>query len=69
MINDREDRVKTRKFLMGLNDEFRQIKSNILSMENLPKLNKVYQMASHEVTQQGLTSNTQKNVGNAFYQK
>lgn len=37
-INDHEDRLKIRKFLMGLNDEFRQVRSHILSMDTLPKL-------------------------------
>lgn len=68
-INDRENRVKIRKFLMGLSDEYMQIHPNILSMEFLPKLNKVFQMISHEETQQGLASNSQSNVAHAFFSK
>ena len=55
-IAENQDKTRLRKFLMGLNDNFRQIRSTILSSDKLPKLSKVYQMISHEETQQGLTS-------------
>lgn len=51
-ISEREDRLTIRKFLMGLNDQFRQIRSHILSMETNPNLNKVFSMVTHEETQQ-----------------
>lgn len=50
-INDQEDKLKIRKFLVELNDQFRQVKSHILSLEVLPKLNKVYSMVIHEESQ------------------
>lgn len=54
---------------MGLNDEFRKVRSNILSMESQPKLDKVYQMVSHEEAQQGLASNPQTNATQVFFAK
>ncbi|XP_050387373.1 uncharacterized protein LOC126803645 [Argentina anserina] len=36
---------KTMKFLMGLNEEYATIRSNIISMDPLPSLNKVYAAA------------------------
>lgn len=61
--------IKIRKFLMGLNDEFRQIRSSILSMDTLPKLNKVYQMVTHEETQKELVASGKANMAMAFYTK
>lgn len=42
---------------MGLNEEFKQIRSHILLMEKLPNLGKVYSMIVHEKTQQHLIGN------------
>lgn len=53
-INEREERLKVRKFLIGLNDQFHQVRSHILSLDTLPNLSKVYAMVSHEETQQQL---------------
>ncbi|KAI3440559.1 NmrA domain-containing protein [Psidium guajava] len=39
------------QFLMGLTSEFNMVRSNILSIEPMPSLNKVYQMVVHEERQ------------------
>ncbi|GKV06325.1 hypothetical protein SLEP1_g18226 [Rubroshorea leprosula] len=43
---------KVHQFLMGLNENFSTIHSQILNMEPLPSLNKVYSMATKEEKQQ-----------------
>ncbi|XP_030927833.1 uncharacterized protein LOC115954102 [Quercus lobata] len=45
------------QFLMGLNDSYSQIKGQILLMEPLPSINKVYSLLIHE--------ERQSNVGNS----
>ncbi|GKU96826.1 hypothetical protein SLEP1_g10018 [Rubroshorea leprosula] len=43
---------KVHQFLMGLNENFSTMRSQILNMEPLPSLNKVYSMATKEEKQQ-----------------
>jgi len=57
-ISDDRDKARIRKFLMGLSEDFRQIRSTILSMDKLPPISKIYQMVTHEEAQQGLASHT-----------
>lgn len=66
-INDKEVRFKIRKFLMDLNDQLRQVRSHILSLETLPKLNKVYTIVSQEETQQQLKAPQQIASAHAYY--
>lgn len=66
-VTDREDRLKIRKFLMGLSDDFRQIRSTILSMEKLPNFGKVYSMVIHEESQQQLSEHTNNHQASVFY--
>lgn len=40
-IKNRDEKLKVRKFLMGLNEEFRQLRSSILAMDSLLKLSKL----------------------------
>jgi hypothetical protein len=48
LMKEREEE-KTHQFLMGLDDSvFETVRSNILSMDSLPSLNKVYAMVIHE---------------------
>ncbi|GKU87876.1 hypothetical protein SLEP1_g2207 [Rubroshorea leprosula] len=47
---------KVHQFLMGLNDNFSTIRSQILNLEPLPSLNKVYAMATKEERQQAITA-------------
>ncbi|GLT39324.1 hypothetical protein SLA2020_135220 [Shorea laevis] len=47
---------KVHQFLMGLNDNFSTMRSQILNMEPLPSLNKVYAMATKEERQQAVAS-------------
>lgn len=52
---------------MGLNDHFRQVKSHILSLETLQKLNKAYAMESHEETQQQMQAPQKITSALAYY--
>lgn len=65
-INEREDRLIIRKFLVGLNDQYRQVRSHILSMDPIPNLNKVYSLIVHEEAQQQLSGYNTSNAL-AFY--
>lgn len=65
-INNREDKLKIRKFLIGLNDQFRQVRSHILSLDALPKLNKVYSMVTHEESK-ALLNNPHAQHAHVFY--
>jgi Retrotransposon gag protein len=48
LVKEREDE-KTHQFLMGLDDSiFGTVRSNMLSMDSLPNLNKVYSMVVQE---------------------
>ena len=44
------------QFLMGLNDQYGIIRSQILNMEPFPSINKVYDFVSKEENQQSITS-------------
>lgn len=67
-ISDREERLKVRKLLMGLNDQFWKIRSQILSMETLPYLSKVFSMVSHEESHlQLIGNNSVASQAHAFY--
>lgn len=61
---NREEKLKVRKFLMGLNEKFKQVRSNILAMDTLPKLGKTFQMIAHEGAQHGQKQNV---AAHAFY--
>ncbi|PKI54546.1 hypothetical protein CRG98_025060 [Punica granatum] len=45
------EKEKSYQFLMGINPEFSTVRSNILSMEPSPSLNKIYSMIIHEERQ------------------
>ncbi|GKV35001.1 hypothetical protein SLEP1_g43324 [Rubroshorea leprosula] len=47
---------KIHQFFMGLNDNFSTIQSQILNMDPLPPLNKVYAMATKEEKQQAVAA-------------
>ncbi|PKI35888.1 hypothetical protein CRG98_043712 [Punica granatum] len=42
---------KAFQFLMGLTSEFYTVRSNILSVDPMPTVNKIYQMVAHEERQ------------------
>lgn len=52
---------------MGLCDQFHQVRSHIISLDALPKLNKVYSMVTHEESNVLLTSNPQAQPPHVFY--
>lgn len=66
-INDREDRLKIKKKLMDLSDDFRQIRLHILSMDKLPNFGKVFSIVTYDEAQQHLTGNANTMQGSAFY--
>lgn len=52
---------------MGLRDDFRQIRSHILSMEKLPDFGKVYSMVIHEESHQQFSEHTNSHQASVFY--
>ncbi|PKI73995.1 hypothetical protein CRG98_005612 [Punica granatum] len=48
------EREKAHQFLMGLNSEFATVRSNILSMDPFPSLNRVYQMICQDERQRAV---------------
>lgn len=50
------DTQKTMKFLMGLNDNYATVRSNVVNMEHLPTVNKVYSMALRHEKQAEMSS-------------
>ena len=57
-IEKEEDKVM--QFLMGLNDSFKTIRSNILVMNPLPNVRQAYSLIVQEETQQQMNSNPVK---------
>lgn len=58
------EREKVHKFLMGLDSEnYKNVRSNILGLDSLPNLNKVYASVLREEKQRQLTSMEEKPVG------
>ncbi|KAL9664846.1 hypothetical protein QQ045_020255 [Rhodiola kirilowii] len=53
-LNERKVLDKVMKFLMGLNDCYMQIRTQILAMEPLPSIEKVYSMVSRDEIQRGM---------------
>ncbi|CAM8892623.1 unnamed protein product [Rhodiola kirilowii] len=53
-VNERKVLDKVMKFLMGLNDCYMQIRTQILAMEPLPSIEKVYSMVSRDEIQRGM---------------
>lgn len=66
-INERDDRLKISKFLMGLCGEYRKVRFHILSMDIFTKLRKVYSMITHEESQPLLINKNQVPTTHAFY--
>ncbi|GKV17622.1 hypothetical protein SLEP1_g28100 [Rubroshorea leprosula] len=54
---------KVHQFLMGLNENFSTMRSQILNMEPLPSLNKVYSMATKEEKQQMVSTSRSPAIG------
>ncbi|PKI65410.1 hypothetical protein CRG98_014149 [Punica granatum] len=50
-ITSQREKEKAYQFLMGLNSEFGMVRSNILSLDTLHSLNKIYYMVIHEERQ------------------
>ena len=49
------DKEKVHQFLMGLNDSFKTLRSQIMAMEPLPILNRIYSMVVMEEKQLSIT--------------
>ena len=58
---DLQVRESVMKFLMGLNDSFSQVQSQVLLMDPIPSLSKVYSLLIQE--------ETQRSVPNTFFAK
>ncbi|PKI37556.1 hypothetical protein CRG98_042069 [Punica granatum] len=64
------EKEKSYQFLMGLNPELNTVRSNILSMEPFPSLNKIYSMVIHEERQKIVSCvNKPRADAAAFYVK
>lgn len=59
--NEQREEDKMMQFLMGLNDTFRGVRSNILMITPLPKVRQAYSLVIQEETQRHMTSGTTKN--------
>ena len=53
---DAREKERVHQFMLGLNDHFSTIRSQILNIEPLPTLSKVYSMVTQEEKQQALAS-------------
>lgn len=57
-------------FLMGLNDSFAQVRGQLLLMDPIPSINKVFSLVSQEEHQRNVSLNTNTDVDSmAFYAK
>ena len=55
-LNDLQARELVMKFLMGLNESFSQVRTQILLMDPLPSINKVYSLMIQEEIQRCVTN-------------
>lgn len=63
-----QEAEKVHKFLMGLDqNQFGTVRTNILALEPLPNLNKVYSMVLREERQQRITSTAEPKVEGATF--
>ncbi|KAL4627572.1 hypothetical protein ACB092_05G174900 [Castanea dentata] len=54
------------KFLMGLNDSFSQVRTQVLLMDPIPSLSKVYSLLIQEETQRSVTNTSVAKVDSTF---
>ena len=54
-LNDLQARESVMKFLMGLNETFSQVRTQVLLMDPIPSLSKVYSLLIQEETQRAVT--------------
>ena len=55
-LNDLQDRESVMKFLMGLNESFSQVRTQVLLMDPISSLGKVYSLLIQEETQRSVTN-------------
>ena len=55
-LNDLQAREAVMKFLMGLNESFSQVRTQVLLMDPIPSLSKVYSLLIQEETQRSVTN-------------
>ena len=55
-LSDLQVRESVLKFLMGLNDSFSQVRSQVLLMDPLPSVSKVYALLIQEEMQRSVTN-------------
>ncbi|XP_075665179.1 uncharacterized protein LOC142634810 [Castanea sativa] len=55
-LNDVQARELVMKFLMGVNETFSQVRTQVLLMDPIPSLSKVYSLMIQEETQKAITS-------------
>ncbi|XP_030945747.1 uncharacterized protein LOC115970226 [Quercus lobata] len=57
-LNDLQDREPVMKFLMGLNESFSRVRTQVLLMDPIPSLSKVYSLLIQEETQGSVTNSS-----------
>ncbi|GAA0153054.1 hypothetical protein LIER_11379 [Lithospermum erythrorhizon] len=63
-----DDEEKVMQFLMGLNDEYKAIRNQILLMEPLPSISKAYSMITNVESQRTVHSSINECVENTVFQ-
>ena len=55
-LNDQQGQEAVMKFLMGVNESFSQVRSQVLLMDPIPSLRKVYSLMIQEETQRSISN-------------
>ncbi|PON71918.1 hypothetical protein TorRG33x02_253390 [Trema orientale] len=59
--NEQKEEVRMMQFLMGLNDTYNVVRSNILMMSPLPNVRQAYSLVFQDETQRQMTSESTEN--------